>query len=84
LTLRCPHCEAAIGGSLEKGGHRIRGLAIMLVDDDGRVHGPCRECRGDVTISTGGDNTIVKSSSAVKDRKPAQVRRRLVINLDAD
>lgn len=43
---------------MEGDGTRVR-LGIVMVDDDGRVHGPCPKCKGDVTIANGA--TLSKS-----------------------
>jgi len=50
----CCHCGKQIGSDATEGGLRVR-LGIVLVSDDGTVHGPCPKCKGDVVLSSGGD-----------------------------
>lgn len=49
--MRCRTCRYNVGAATPQGGkYRIK---ILQVDDDGRVHGPCRKCGADVTIAAG-------------------------------
>lgn len=50
MRISCPHCYKSIGGPATDGGQRVR-LGIVLIEDDGRIHGPCPHCKSDVTIA---------------------------------
>ncbi len=50
--IRCPHCSRDVAQKASGGGIKVR-LAITLVDEDGRVHGPCPRCKQDVTVGHG-------------------------------
>ena len=51
--IACPHCGKQVGGDATEGGLRVR-LSIVLIADDGTVHGPCPKCKGDIALSSGG------------------------------
>lgn len=47
----CPECGKSLGGLATEGGLRMR-LGITLIDPaSGRIHGPCPQCKKDVTIA---------------------------------
>lgn len=64
----CPNCGKQIGSDATEGGLRVR-LGIILVDDDGTIHGPCPKCKGDVTLSSGGN-----LNKAIVSRKRVGIR----------
>ena len=73
-SLRCPCCRKSIGGRSREGtGHRVS-MRVVLIDDDGAVHGPCPHCRADITIADGAE---------LEKGLTPQRRPRLVLGLPA-
>ena len=50
--MQCPSCGYSLGGYGDAEGSRKFGVKVTLIDEDGRVHGPCRKCGSDVTLAT--------------------------------
>lgn len=64
-TIRCPHCGASLGSrNTEDTGYRLR-LSITMIDDNGDVRGPCRDCKRDVIVA--------KSEGLVKALRPGDI-----------
>ncbi len=62
-TIRCPHCGTSLGSrNTENSGYRLR-LSITMIDDNGDVRGPCRECKQDVIVA--------RSDGLVKSLQPS-------------
>lgn len=71
MRITCPHCYKSIGGPATEGGQRVR-LGIVLIEDTGRIHGPCPICKGDVTIA---DNATLSKSLRPRVRLGVRVKR---------
>lgn len=79
MKVRCPHCRNQIAKSAPQGGLAVRGLAIVLVKDDGTVYGPCQRCRTDVELVTGGE--LSKALTKIEENTG---RRRVVFVIEPD
>ncbi len=64
----CPNCGKQIGSEATEGGLRVR-LGIVLISDDGEIHGPCPKCKSDVVLSSGGN-----VNKAIISRKRVGIR----------
>ena len=73
MILKCPNCATKLGSPAHEGGTRIR-LSIVVIDDDGTIHGPCAKCKRDVVVAHGGS---IEKTLMQPERKPG--RRRLVV-----
>lgn len=69
MTVRCPHCRAIVGGHAVQGGLRLNGLTITLVKADGSVSGPCKHCKREIDIVTGG-----RLADPIEKAMPSPVR----------
>lgn len=71
MKINCPHCYKSIGGAATEGGQRLR-LGIVLIGDDGCIHGPCPFCKGDVIVA---DNATLSKALRPQIRPGLRLKR---------